>query len=34
MLGVGQNGFTIWCLRQQDVQHWMFSRSLKDVDGL
>jgi len=33
-LGVGQNGFMIWCLRQPHVQQWMFNKSLKDVDGL
>jgi hypothetical protein len=34
VIGAGQNAFTIWCLRQTDVQHWMFNKSLKDVAGV
>lgn len=26
-----QCGFFIWCLRQRDVQHWMFQKSMGDV---
>src|SRR5580704_3862283 len=33
LINVGQNGYMIWCLRQQDVQHWMFNKSLTGVDG-
>ena len=28
LLGMAQAGFMLWCLRQEDVQRWMFHRSL------
>lgn len=31
--GAAEAGFFIWCLRQRDVQTWMFDRSLRLVEG-
>ncbi|MEO7096799.1 MAG: hypothetical protein ABI175_26305, partial [Polyangiales bacterium] len=28
-VGLGQSAYMLWCLRQGDVQSWMFHRSLK-----
>jgi hypothetical protein len=28
LLAITQNGYCIWCLRQRDVQRWMFRRSM------
>lgn len=28
LYGVLRNAFVVWCLRQQDVQRWMFERSM------
>lgn len=33
-LGVLQSVYFIWCLKQSDVQSWMFKRSLGNVDGV
>jgi hypothetical protein len=30
---LGQNGFCLWCLRQPDVQHWMYQKSLGAMAG-
>lgn len=27
--GVIRSGFVLWCLRQQDVQFWMYNKSMK-----
>jgi len=32
LLGTAQCAFFIWCLRQRDVQFWMFHRSMGDID--
>jgi hypothetical protein len=31
-LGVGQCVFCIWCLKQPDVQKWMFDKSIRGFD--
>jgi hypothetical protein len=28
VIALSQNGFALWCLSRQDVQQWMFQRSL------
>lgn len=29
--GVVRSGFVLWCLRQQDVQFWMYEKSMKQA---
>jgi hypothetical protein len=32
LFAAGVNGFMLWCLRQGDVQHWMFHKSMKPIE--